>query len=276
MPSFCKKLAMNIHLIFRLSPIALLLALTILSMSHSLTSAQDVGSLTSPGVTLNATESLLVVSKDSFEANSELRLPRVFASLVDAHWTDNVDKKVEVHPEPTYWILRWKEVPENPKSITLRFDQTNVSTTQSARADQRGDGSIWLRADQGITQGEKLRYEPQPHKNTIGYWVVASDWVHWDLNISRPATFNVGLLTGCGQGQGGSIAAIEIKRDDQVLSELELEVMETGHFQNFRWRDVGQLTFEEPGQYQLIIRSKKIAKAALMDVRQVVLTPVPK
>src|SRR6266699_2334172 len=56
---------------------------------------------------------------------------------------------------------------------------------------QAEDGTIQLPARSVTIHGRTVRYEPQPHKNTIGYWTRAEDWVSWDFTLTRPGAFTV-------------------------------------------------------------------------------------
>ena len=62
----------------------------------------------------------------------------------------------------------------------------------------------------------KLRYEPEPHKDTLGYWVQPQDWAQWEFDSPGAGEFEVQLLQGCGTGSGG--AEIEILVAGQTLS----------------------------------------------------------
>ena len=130
------------------------------------------------------------------------------------------------------------------------------------------DGSITLAAHDGVTHGRLLRYEPQPHKNTVGYWADEKDWCEWSVRVAKPGTYKVLLLQGCGKGQGGS----EVKVVAGAAS-LAYTVEDTGHFQNFVEREAGKLTLEK-GDLRLELRAVKKARGAVMDVRQVKLVPV--
>jgi hypothetical protein len=117
-------------------------------------------------------------------------------------------------------------------------------------------------------QGRLLRYEPQPHKNTVGYWADEKDWCEWKFKATKAGSFKVVLLQGCGKGQGGS--AVTISAAGRTL---EYTVEDTGHFQNFVERSAGTIQIDQPGDYTLEIRAAKKAKGAVMDVRQVRLVP---
>ena len=127
---------------------------------------------------------------------------------------------------------------------------------------------IRLLARNGITTGEKLRFEPQWYKNTIGYWTVREDSVRWSIEVDQPGEFSVGLLQGCGEGQGGSVAILEVMRGETVVAALEFETLETGHFQNFVWNTAGKISLADSGQYQVRLRPREIKAVALFDVRE--------
>jgi arylsulfatase A-like enzyme len=135
---------------------------------------------------------------------------------------------------------------------------------------QAKDGTIAMHARSAEVHGIMLRFEPLPHKNTLGYWVNKDDWASWEFTVSEPGTFAVEVLQGCGKGQGGS--EVEVRVGDQVL---KFTVEDTGHFQNFKPRDIGIVKIEKAGKHTLSIKPIKKAAAAIMDVRQVTLKPKP-
>ncbi len=130
------------------------------------------------------------------------------------------------------------------------------------------DGSIALPAHHAVPHGKLLRYEPQPHKNTVGYWADENDWCEWKFKATKPGSFKIILLQGCGKGQGGS--AVKVVAAGQTL---EYTVEDTGHFQNFVERPAGTIKIEKAGDQTLELRAAKKAKGAVMDVRLVRLVP---
>ena len=239
---------------------------TILCIPHSI--AQDADK--PPELIGTRTEKRWVIP---VATSGTTKIPRVCASLRAAYFEGFPDKSVVVHPEIAYWEIRFPGAPVSP-NVVLEFDSYPSTIEEATPTKQAGDGTLTLWCSQGRTVGEKLRFEPQPHKNTIGYWAVATDSVSWPVQISRPGRLNVGLLQGAGDNCGG-IARISILSNGEVVDSLEYQVEVTGHFQNFIWKHAGTLTVAEPGDYSIRIEGVKINTAALMDVRQVHLSPNP-
>jgi hypothetical protein len=196
-----------------------------------------------------------------------------------------LDLVVEV--EPTTWRIVCDRVPaESAGQIVIEVVGT-VTTAAGEAIEASPDGGYQLAACKGTTVGSTLRYEPQPHKNTVGYWTQANDRVRWSIKIDKAGQFNVGVLQGCGAGQGGSQAefrligpmpassSVDTTDSTPIADRVPFDVLETGHFQNFQWRQIGIVTAKEPGIYFVEIAPSKIAKAALMDVRRVELTRIP-
>lgn len=129
--------------------------------------------------------------------------------------------------------------------------------------------------------GTRLVYEPNPKKLTLGFWTKAEDRARWELVVERGGTFDIEVTQGCGKGQGGSRVAIELLKphvsslaprpdhaSEQPVAQLEFSVKDTGHFQNFETRQVGQLTFTK-GRYLLQVRPLEKKKNAVMDLQRI-------
>jgi arylsulfatase A-like enzyme len=130
------------------------------------------------------------------------------------------------------------------------------------------DGAITLHARTAQVHGTMLRFEPLPHKNTLGFWVRQDDHASFEFTAAAAGTFSVEVLQGCGKGSGG--AEVELAVGD---SKLTFAVKDTGGFQAFEARDVGTLRVATPGRHTLTVRAKTKPGPAVMDLRQVVLRP---
>ena len=137
--------------------------------------------------------------------------------------------------------------------------------------EQRGDGSIVLLATNAVTHGKQIRYEPQPHKNTIGYWTKAEDWVSWDFVVTKPGTFSVTLTQACGKGSGGSEVAFTI--GDQTIKDT---VPDTGAFTNWVQRTIGIFNLATAGTHTITVKPLKKPGLAVMDLRAITLKPETK
>ena len=134
---------------------------------------------------------------------------------------------------------------------------------------QAEDGTILLHARDVTIHGTTVRYEPQQHKNTICFWTKSDEWVSWTFAVAKPGTFDVEILQGCGKDSGGAEVAISV--GEQAVT---FTVEDTGHFQNFVKRSVGRVVIAEPGLVTLMVKAKSKPGVAVMDLRQVLLTPV--
>ena len=127
---------------------------------------------------------------------------------------------------------------------------------------------IFLEARDAKVKATKMKYEEPPQKDTLGFWVNAEDTASWTFQAPKAGTYRVTVLQGCGKGNGGSVVALDTKQGS-----CEFTVEETGHFQRFVPREVGKLTLVA-GENTLTVRPVKKAKAAVMDLRRVILERV--
>lgn len=135
---------------------------------------------------------------------------------------------------------------------------------------QAEDGSVTLPAKTADVHGIMLRFEPLPHKNTLGFWTRSDDWASWEFQLARPGSFRVEILQGCGTGSGGS--EVEFAVGEQKLA---ITVEETGGFQNFVRREIGTIKLDQPGRHTLTVKPRKKPGVAVMDLREVRIVPEP-
>jgi lysophospholipase L1-like esterase len=140
---------------------------------------------------------------------------------------------------------------------------------EGAEIRQTDAAEILLPASQGITHSVMMRYEPATNKNCMGYWVNPSDWAEWSFTVTSPGIYGIDVFQGCGSGNGGSTVAVWA-----TGRKMEFVVEDTGHFQNFKYRRVGQVLFPKAGRYTLEVRPERKSAAAVMDIRQVRLAAV--
>ena len=127
-------------------------------------------------------------------------------------------------------------------------------------------GDIRLHAADAQAHGDKLHYEPQPMKRTLGFWVNQGDWAGWDFDVAKPGKYEVEVLQGC--AGGGSEVAVEV-----AGQKLAFTVENTGNFQHFILRAIGVVDLPA-GKQTLTVKPQSKKGGAVMDLRQVTLRPV--
>lgn len=239
--------------------------------------------LTAPGVNCYRHQNNLYFVCQEIPENRRLTFPRVYAPVKGVvKLSDRVIPGMSLLPSylpanllpltqsPTEWTI---EVPEGatlPMMIRVECYEQPLFEHEISPRTVGPDGAIALPAHCAEVHGEKLQYEPLHHKNTVGYWVNASDWCHWSCRSGeQQQKYLVQIYQGCGGGQGGS--TINIHVDQEVL---QYTVEETGHFQNFVWRNVGPVTLPAEKSFDVAVRVANLARNAVMDIRQIRLVPI--
>ena len=208
-------------------------------------------------------------------ADGFVKIPRLASVVRRIHWLDDPDMALKLQPEPATWIInaarssQIKSSSPSPLVLVLNLDAPAQVFDNHIVCEPNAADLIMLPAKNAITHGETLRFEPQPHKNTVGYWSNEKDFAEWHYGLKAAGQYEIDILQGCGKGHGGS--KVSCKTDSGAL---EFEVQETGHFQNFIWRTVGavELKATELGSLSLIPIHK--SAGAVMDVRAVRIVPV--
>ncbi|MBC7966646.1 MAG: hypothetical protein H7Z17_12080, partial [Fuerstia sp.] len=204
---------------------------------------------------------------------AKITLPRLANVVRSVHWIAEDKATMQVKSEPAEWTIDVSTRPENTAAVIVAeldaplelFNKTVVARPE------KDSGIILLPAKYAATQGSKLRFEPQPHKNTVGYWSDEHDTVAWTFQNAEAGEYEIDILQGCGKSHGGSKVTLQVA--DQAL---DFVVEETGHFQNFIWRTLGTVTLEagdakEAMSLKLTPQSKP--GGAVMDVRAIRLCP---
>lgn len=216
---------------------------------------------------------LRITITDDGARDGKVELPRFHAALRSIRWATGGGDAPSLQPEPRHWVVRWKGPPP-ALEVVLEFDEPPLLDREVAPVLPATDGSFLLHASVAAVAGEKLRFEPQPHKNTVGFWTIATDSASWDLDGAKAGAYSVAILQGCGAGQGGSTATLMLGRDGETVARVPFTITETGHFQNFRWFDIGTVTLSEAGRHRVTVAPERIAKAAFGDIRAISLVPL--
>ena len=151
----------------------------------------------------------------------------------------------------------------NLKAVTLRPAPEGKPVVQAE------DGTVEMDSSAATVHSTLLQYERKPQKLCLGYWAKPEEWASFTFAIKSPGKFKVELTQGCGKGHGGSEVDVIVGGKT-----LEFTVDDTGGFQNWKVRELGEVSFEKAGEHRLEIRPKNKKGVAVMDVRRVRLVPL--
>ncbi|MHC4993449.1 MAG: carbohydrate-binding protein [Planctomycetota bacterium] len=200
----------------------------------------------------------------------KISVPRLNNVVPTIGLKEDAKAKIALKPKPTHWEI-W--LPKNYKvkgATTVVMEvEGEVYEPIEPRVVVAGKGGVYtLYSHDAVVHGEKVCYEPLPHKNVVGFWVNQEDWVEWHLRFDAPGKYRVEIRQGCG-GTGGSDVKVSLAE-----SSLNFEVEATGGYQVFVDRDLGVLEAPLAGVFRLQVRPQVKKGNAVMDIRQMVLTPV--
>lgn len=137
-----------------------------------------------------------------------------------------------------------------------------------------------LHAVRAAVKGSRLQYEPPQNKNTLGFWTDPADTASWQFELHSPGLFSIALTQGCGKGSGGADVELAFEALDppsDIRPEpLRFTVEDTGHFQNFRERQLGSRDLSTAKRWKLTVKPLSKPGVAVMDLQRIVLEPVPK
>ena len=197
-----------------------------------------------------------------------LLIPRLHNSIKTAKLIGS-DDELKVTPNVADWAIKLGEKPKRNLMpvVELTLNEPAKEAAEKPPLVQQSGDLIELHSRYSIVHGEMLRFEPQPHKNTVGYWVKEKDWAEWSCQPTKSGQYQVGLRYGCGNGQGGS--EIEITIGDK---KIPFKVEATGGFQT--WRDVklGAVELEAGKPCNVTVKVVSKAKNAVMDIQQITLS----
>jgi Domain of unknown function (DUF5077) len=201
-----------------------------------------------------------------------VRIPRLNNPVAAIYLQGDKDRApLKLTPHVAEWEIALPPCPERFGRLVVVIETVGAPrlASQPRLLQPAASGVITLPAHEAVTHGELLRYEPQPHKDTVGYWSRQEDWCEWHFATARPGRYEVQILQGCGKGQGGSEVALRVGGQEIVFT-----IEETGHFQNFTNRTLGTVEIAAGTDHTLELRPRTKAAAAVMDVRQLRLIPV--
>ena len=183
-------------------------------------------------------------------------------------------RKLYVDPDPSKFPAAKSAVEAEAGETEWRAGMNDaVRAAKAAGKDRKvrvtpASGDIRLFAKDARIHATNMRYEPQTYKNVLGFWTKPEDWADWEFDVKTAGKYEVEITQGCGKGSGGAEVAVEV-----AGAVLKFTVQDTGHFQNFIQRMIGEVELPA-GKQTLAVKPQTKPGGAVMDLRRVVLRPV--
>lgn len=218
---------------------------------------------------ITTTDTAVELHVTSLPDKRVVRVPRFNNSYQRIYLKGDPKKKsLKFRPEVSEWLITLPETASVPTTVVMKTVGLPMLLAQPHVNQADEDGVLNLPAHHAVVHGKLLRFEPQPFKNTVGYWANEKDWCEWKLDVETAGTYEVHVLQGCGKGHGGSEVQVSVGG-----SSLTFVVQDTGHFQKFKDRHVGSVSISKKGAQSLKVVPVNKAKGAIMDVRLIRLVP---
>ena len=132
-------------------------------------------------------------------------------------------------------------------------------------------GSLTLTAEECEIHGHTMQLEGKKDgPKNVGYWRNADNWISWSGQIDKPGKYSVELTYSCPAASQGTTFDVEAGKA-KVTGAVEA----TGGWDDYKPHTIGEVTIAKPGPLEIIVRPKKKAADAIMNLRSVKLTPAP-
>jgi hypothetical protein len=113
---------------------------------------------------------------------------------------------------------------------------------------QQKDGTILLKAGTAEISGGSLRHEAGKGKDNLGHWASAGEYASWDIDVSRPGSFDLELTYSAMDKAGFKFSIKDQKAEGNLKP--------TGNWTEFKSLDAGMLKISRAGKYTLEARRK--------------------
>lgn len=125
-------------------------------------------------------------------------------------------------------------------------------------------------AFEGDLNGSTLRFDTgKKGKDVVTDWKSADDVIRWSFRAAETGSYKLHITYGAdAQEAGGSFTVTSGGR------EWTAEVQSTGGWYQYATVELGNLEIAAPGTYSLEVKAKAISGTALMNLRNLILTPV--
>jgi len=137
----------------------------------------------------------------------------------------------------------------------------------TAAVTQAADGTMQLAAQTADLVGSGIKLQGEPRKN-VGFWLNASDYVQWPVQVTKAGKFTVTLECACQADSAGSEYTVTV--GDQTLAG---KVESTDGWDKYSTVGIGSVSIAQPGMVMVVVKATKKPGLAVMNLRALTLKP---
>jgi alpha-L-fucosidase len=160
--------------------------------------------------------------------------------------------------------------PRHEAATVLVMEIEGEPVESGANIAPDNQGVYHLAAAAAQLNGGTLRYHSGGGgEGSIGFWTDANDWVAWTIDAPHSGRYRVEITYGCADDGGGEYA-VEIGGQ-----KLAAKSQSTGGWFDLRTDTVGEIDLPVGRAIPLAVRITQKSGTAVMDLKRLVLTPLP-
>ncbi|MGC8743734.1 MAG: alpha-L-fucosidase [Verrucomicrobiia bacterium] len=197
---------------------------------------------------INGDQTTLYLHVFDWPTDGTLLVPGLKNSVISASLLANGNKLTAKNTPDGVAISVPNTAPDEISSTIVLKINGVPDVEQVILIKQANDGSVKLPATEAIIHGENLKYESGGGKDNLGYWTNPSDYAEWQIEITKPGTFNV---TAQVASQGS--ASFEIATGNNTI---KAKFPNTGDYVKFQTIEIGTLELPQ-GKHTLTVKPIK-------------------
>ena len=148
-----------------------------------------------------------------------------------------------------------------------RTGEDKRGPTSPQKVAQSPDGTIVLPVRHAKLTGKSLAYMPE--WDALGFWR-AGEGAEWEVEVTKPGTYDVSMEWSVDDKNAGNPFVFEAG-----ANKLEGKVESTNRWDIYRIKKIGTIQLD-PGTQKVSFKARESFKGALMDLRELRLTPAKK
>jgi alpha-L-fucosidase len=201
--------------------------------------------------------------------DGNIELPGLNNRVNNAYLLSDRDIKIGINKTDKSTVIRLPDAPSDyPVSVLMLETEGNPSVNPMV-VEENKEGDLVLNYLTVNTLGNTMTRFNRKGGFHISKWKGPDDNAEWIINIRRPGNYKVSIDYAANVEWTDKVYEIAIGE-----TTLENKVVHTGAWYDYHLFPLGNVKFDEPGEYRVSIRPKDKSDTYLMYLRSLVLSAV--